>query len=73
MTDEMKETNAIRYMVIGTEDEEQKIIGQYENEAEAKKVAEERAAQYDNAVFSVYQFIGSAKLEHKVAWKGASR
>lgn len=72
MVEETKDTDMLRYIVVGIDDE-MKIVGQYDSEGEAKKTAENMAGKYDGTSFAVYQSIGSAKLEHKILWKGAGR
>jgi hypothetical protein len=72
MTEDMKQNDATRYVVVNITGEF-KIESVENNEAAAKKKAEALAAENEGTEYAVFQKIGSAKLDPRVVWKGASR
>lgn len=83
MTEEMKENDATRYLVVMFEakgaplapDESMfTVISEHCSPADAEKVARDRAmADPHDRTFTVYQKIGSARAAREVTWKGAVR
>lgn len=67
MTDEMKANEEGRYIVVGTRHND--IMSSAVSEAEAKSQAERFAQDNHEETYTVYQRVGSAKVEPKVTWK----
>lgn len=83
MTEEMKENDATRYLVVMFEalgaplmDGESMftVISQHDAQGDAEKMARERAMKDEHdRTYAVYQKIGSARASREVTWKGAAR
>lgn len=72
MTDEQKKNDATRYVVVCLSPSDEVTQVYFDAEGEARRHAEQRAADNPDHTFAVFQKVGSARLEPKVAWKGAT-
>lgn len=72
MTDAQKLNDATRYLVVAMLADGFQVVAVCDSEGDARKTSEEKAREQDGVTFGVFQKIGTAVLEHKVAWKGAA-
>lgn len=83
MTEEMKENDATRYLVVMFEakgaqldaDESMfTVISHHGAQGDAEKMARDRAmSDPQDRTYAVFQKIGSARAAREVTWKGAAR
>ena len=72
MTEEMKEKNSARFLVVDISDGGTlEVCAEAPSPEAARAEAEKLAADTEGHTFGVYQKIGTARLEPKVVWKGA--
>lgn len=72
MTDEQKANDASRYLVVSMDADAFSVLDIVDSEGEARSLAEKHAAGEGDPIIGVYQKIGTARLERKIAWKGAA-
>lgn len=75
MTEAQKKNDATRWLVVelGVSPKSMTILAVEDNEAAARKAAEDHAQNSESGLhYGVYQKTGTAKIERKVAWKGAA-
>lgn len=72
MTEEQKKKSATGWAIIRLDDNSASFVTFCESEGDARERAEVEAREHDGVIFMVFQKFGTAALQHRVEWKGAS-